>query len=614
MLKSTEIYLTKKKVTQEDWLNLIQAISNYQKKLSTWKLSILFHQNEIRYYITSSTPLPPTIHNLPTFLIKETSIKNFPPLKYSGIYIHPLTESHLELYQQLTVKKNKILVGIELKFYKLSKNKYISTETLYIKEKKLKKYKQLITAAPLLLNIDFENNNSFRYKGAPKYLDINKALSVLKNTMENSLFQLDTFPYLQGKFYLAHASYDFDKHSVILGSSGSGKSKFISLLIHNIKKDITSQQKHKVIVIDPHASLERDIGGLGTTIDFKTTEASIDLFMNQKKDVISSTELLLELLKSLLQDQYNSKVERVLRHSIYLLLLAENFSFQSLRKLILDAEYRISILKKLDAILPTSIVDFFLSDFNELKTQSHTTAISPIIAFIDEMDLLPAFDTQNIKNNLTSTIEDNFLTIFSLDRTKLGDKITKTISGLIMQQLLTLIEQYTFKEHLILIIDEVSLIDNPMLARFLSEARKYNLSLIIAGQYFNQITEKTKDAIFANVINYYIFRVSKLDATQLVDNFNMTIPLDNTKERKIKLLTELNNRDCIIRISANGNLLPAMKGTTLNFESIPRIIKKQKPKEPTPITTQNKKNFSTKLTTNVKDLLLATSSSRKVVK
>ena len=419
---------------------------------------------------------------------------------------------------------------------------------------------------------------------------------------------------MQGDFYLNQNNYNFDKHSVIFGSSGSGKSKFISLLINNIYRNNDLRTKYKVVVIDPHAALENDIGGVSKVIDFKSKFDSMDLFINKKEDVVASTELLLELLKSLIADQYNSKLERVLRHSIHVLLTNETFNFSSLRKLLLDLDYRNSLLKELKYELPVSVIDFFLSDFNELKTKSYGEAISPIIGFIDEMEMIPVFNGQNNVSNLKDTINDNFLTLFSLDRTKLGDKVTKTISGLIMQQLLTIIQSRDINEHIIFIVDEISVVENPIISRFLSEARKYNLSLILAGQYFEQISDDLKNAIFANVINYYIFRVSKLDANILVENFNMKIPLDDSKENKIKLLTGLNNRECIVRINSNGSLLPAFKAYNLDYHSIPRV-KKNIQENNCNDNDNNKEvsNFKIDDTVNLKNILITNSSCRKVV-
>ena len=230
--------------------------------------------------------------------------------------------------------------------------------------------------------------------------------------------------------------------------------------------------------------------------------------------------------------------------------------------------------------------------------------------------MIPVFNEKETQENLKDTICDNFLTLFSLDRTKLGDKVTKTISGLVMQQLLTIIGRREINEHIIFIVDEVAVVENPILSRFLSEARKYNLSLVLAGQYFSQISESLKESIFANVVNYYIFRVSKLDANILVDNFNMKIPLDDTRDRKIKLLTELNNRECIVRLDSNGILLPAFKGVTLNYTSIPRIkrtiINNNKINNPNNLN-KSKTNFSLNSNVSLKDILISNSTNKKGV-
>ena len=97
----------------------------------------------------------------------------------------------------------------------------------------------------------------------------------------------------------------------------------------------------------------------------------------------------------------------------------------------------------------------------------------------------------------------------------------------------------------------------------------------------------------------------------------MKIPLDDSRDRKIKLLTELNNRECIVRLDSNGVLLPAFKGITLDYTSIPRIKRT--------ITNNNnninnkdnsnksKTNFSLNSNVSLKDILISNSTSKKVV-
>lgn len=614
----SEIYLTKKHVSKDEWLELIRVISSYNGIFKKWKIIIKNEKNQIRYFVETKCSLPATINNLDSFLLKN--IEDFKTLKpsFPFLFISKFSNSIIDIMENFEIKNKGVLDTLEISFQKLYDDKIKAKSRFYVNQNGKKNEYKLLFFAPInLLSIDFELNKRYFYKSAPKYLDISKVVHLLNSDKSSSVLKIDTFPYLQGDFYLNQSSYSFDKHSIVIGSSGCGKSKFISLLIDNINKQNNLKQKYKIVVIDPHSSLENDIGGISTVIDFKSKEDSIDLFINNSDDIISSTELLLELFKSLISDQYNSKLERVLRHSIHILLTAGTFNFNNLRKVILDLEYRNTLIKKLKYDLPVSVIEFFLNDFNDLKTKSYGEAISPIIAFIDEMEMIPVFNEQLDTNNLYNTIHDNFLTLFSLDRTKLGDKVTKTISGLIMQQLLTIIQSRKINEHIIFIIDEVAVVENPILSRFLSEARKYNLSLILSGQYFNQISDSLKNSIFANVVNYYIFRVSKLDANILVDNFNMKIPLDDTRDKKIKLLTELNNRECIVRIDSNGMLLPAFKANTLNYVSIPRVRHLSNNTN----NVDNNQNISKKenkfkisSNVNLKDILISSSSSRKVVR
>src|SRR5699024_800832 len=126
---------------------------------------------------------------------------------------------------------------------------------------------------------------------------------------------------------------------------------------------------------------------------------------------------------------------------IYLLLFNQSFCFQNLRKLLLDLEYRNQLIQMKKCDLPSSVLDFFLIEFQEIKSKSYGEAISPIIGFLDEMELVPAFSYEGKQDDLKTTLEKESLTLFSLNRMKLGSHVTKTIAGLIMNQLFQLVQQ-----------------------------------------------------------------------------------------------------------------------------------------------------------------------------
>ena len=145
-------------------------------------------------------------------------------------------------------------------------------------------------------------------------------------------------------YYLPITCYDFDKHSFIIGASGSGKSKLITLLIDRINSNPNIKQNYRVIVIDPHASLENDLRDIegSKIIDFKNDEQTTELFAGAGTDVSAATELTGTLFKSLLADQFNPKLERVLRFTIYILMTAQTMSLDMLKRFLTDVELRTS--------------------------------------------------------------------------------------------------------------------------------------------------------------------------------------------------------------------------------------------------------------------------------
>lgn len=69
---TSEIYLTKKFISKEEWLELINTISNYNGFLRKWKIIITNDRNQIRYFVKTRCSLPATINNLNSFLLKPT--------------------------------------------------------------------------------------------------------------------------------------------------------------------------------------------------------------------------------------------------------------------------------------------------------------------------------------------------------------------------------------------------------------------------------------------------------------------------------------------------------------------------------------------------------------
>ena len=622
----TEIFLTQQFVEEQTWSKFLYSVSNLNGLLKKWKIYIYIENNTIRYFIKSSKKLPSIIQDFSEFILKkvedEENLFDEKSITNRWYIVTTKEKSILDIYDKSEVKNGKKLKFLEIDILPITKNYYRFRTYIFFENKYgyLIKRRAVFSVPYQLLSIDFSKYNRFFYKkDATKFLDIQKTIHILKDNKKDAFLKVNTFPYLIEDYYLHLNQYDFDKHSIIVGASGTGKSKLISTLVMNLSKNEEYKRKYKVVIIDPHAEIKNDIGGIENTkiLDFEKTKNSFNLFMRASKDLIVTTELILSLFQTLMADQYNSKLERVLRHSIYLLTKLNKMDFANLKKLLTEVEYKNELLKA-DNLLESTI-DFFSVEFNKLKTESYQEAFSPIISFIDEMELLPGLKSRGTERDLKDIIEENFLTIISLNQSKLGMNATKTIAGFTMQQILQLIQSYTYDEHIIFIIDEVALLENPILSRFLSESRKYNLSLILAQQYFNQISEILQKAIFSNMINYYIFRVSREDARILDGNIRMDIAVKNSFITRMKILTELKNRECIVRIGRQGKVYPAFQAKTLDFIPIPQKVLNQilttefdfESEEQKKIKEETDNIFSIDSNISLKDIMISQSPARK---
>lgn len=438
--------------------------------------------------------------------------------------------------------------------------------------------KRILSLPANLLAFDFAANPKYMRVKQPHYLNIQKALGALSSTKYSAIFEVDTFPYLPTNYYLTLDNYDFAMHSFIIGASGSGKSKLISLFIQKLFERPENYEKYRVVVIDPHASLEQDLEQVKgcNTIRFKGTDDGAELFAGAGTDISAATELTGTLFKSLLADQFSPKLERVLRFSLYVLMTGQVMTLDNLKRFLTDIDYREKLLKHVSGYVPDNITRFFGTDFNEMRTKYYNESISPVVALVEEMQLQPSLSQEfDDSLSLKRLIATNPLTVFSLNKVSMGDKVVKTIAGLLIQQIFLLAQSHSFNEKVILIIDEVSVVQNPALAQILAEARKYNLFVFLTQQYFGQIEKPLQEAIFTNVANYYVFRVSEEDARALEGNLTIELPKaavleekeigNKENELRVRILTSLNARECLVRMSANGNILPCIKARTCDL-------------------------------------------------
>lgn len=564
-----EIFLGSPQLSVEDWQHFCRQLAKLLGPFACSRLIVRLEEQTFHFYLTTYQPLSSGV-GLSSFLLKLEDNSKIPlaSLKTRGVFLGSVADGVLALASRL---KRKLCQFVALETSLHPQLPALSSATItYSRHTKLYRRHLALPDLAQILAVDFTRFPHYGYKKFPKYLSSESLLSFLSSSEnpDSAILKVDTFPFNATKCYLDFDTFDFNKHSLVLGSSGAGKSRFLSLFIDRIYRNYP--EKYRIILLDPHDALYRDLTTVESqkVINFSNSTQSLDLFWNPVENTGVATELLLELFRSLMQDTYNSRLERVLRFSIQLLLEHQKFSFCHLRDLLLDSAYRNQLLTL--PSLPSNISEFFLTDFNLLKTQSYDLAIAPIIAFLDEVGIVPALNLDVQLPNLRDTVVQNFLSIFSLNQLHLGNKMVQTIAGLLMQQIFLLAKSGDIAQELIVIIDEVAVVEHPILRNFLSELRKYHVAVVLAGQYFDQISPELQSAIFANVTNYYLFRTSRHDANILTNNLDLSLKNGDVDDAA-KFLAGLKLRECVARLSFGGKLYPAVKSQTLDFIPPPYI-------------------------------------------
>lgn len=609
MYQMYELFFADQPFDESSWSQFLKEFSSFYGH-RIWKLFLVFYHQEIHVFVLSKYYLDSQIRGVSGVSFRLSSFEIPEYFKNDAIYLWK-EEYWWNFFHKYQKKKKKIFL-FEVSFFAIQDKIYHRAFTYY-------RYKNFIYRSRLhFLNFskffDFSHSSFFIFSKTPKYLKVQKQLIPFSSSKTQAVCEINGFPYRMDSCYLHFSDYDFFKHSFIIGASGSGKSKFLCSFIQGIF-DSEYHTKYKFLVIDPHAALIHDIGGLSETkvIDFFHSSSSVNLLQGNAEDYVSNTELYLSLFQTLMKDKYNTKMERVLRYSIQLMLQIETFSFSVFRKLLLDSTFRFSLLQEHRFQLNDCVLNFFYQDYQELKSTSYGEAIAPILSFLDEMEMSPAFDQMADSLSLERTLEQNFLTLVSFNRIKLGDNVSKMLAGFVMLELLNIATSGKVKEPIIFIVDEVAVVENPILDRFLSEARKYGICLILVSQFFHQISSHLQESILANVINYYTFRISPLDAKLLESQLNLQLGEKDSFENRIQLLTTLKEREGIFRVSQKGKLLKGMQIKTLDFESVPYVEKSDCSFSQKSSNSSQIINFCNTSTVSLHDILVCTSASHREV-
>lgn len=335
---------------------------------------------------------------------------------------------------------------------------------------------------------------------------------------------------------------DRRRHTYVIGKSGVGKSV---LLAGMAIQDITNGEG--VCVIDPHGDLISDIISRippersGDVILFAPADMERPLALNllefDARYPEQKTFVINEMIK-IFDKLYDLKAtggpifEQYMRNAMLLVMSdpESGSTLMEIPKVLADPEFR---KMKLEKCQDPTVVDFWRQEAEKAGGEAALANVVPYVtskltSFISNDTMRPIIGQQKSSFNLRDIMDSRKILLVDLSKGLIGEMnahlLGMILVGKILMSALSRTDLPAEKRlDFYLYIDEFQNFTTDSVNSILSEARKYNLNLIMAHQYLGQLVKgqdtSVKNAVFGNVGTWLLFKIGSEDAETMAKEF-----------------------------------------------------------------------------------------------
>ena len=323
---------------------------------------------------------------------------------------------------------------------------------------------------------------------------------------------------------------DRERHMYVIGKTGMGKS---TLLANMAIQDIRNGEG--LAIIDPHGSLVEELldfipeERVKDVVYFAPFDLDQPLAFNVMEDVGYDkrhlvTSGLMATFKKIWQDAWSARMEYILTNTLLALLEYPGATLLGVNRMYTDKAYRKKVVEN---IKDPVVKDFWTKEFatyTDRYTQEATPAIQNKIGQFTSNPLIRNIIGQSKSSfDIRQMMDEKKILLVNLSKGRVGDVNMRLLGSMLTTRIflgamsradLSNAElKKTAKFYFY--VDEFQNFANETFSEILSEARKYNLNLIIAHQYVEQMEEEVRAAVFGNVGTTVAFRVGPFDAEVL---------------------------------------------------------------------------------------------------
>ena len=350
------------------------------------------------------------------------------------------------------------------------------------------------------------------------------------------------------------------QHGLIVGSSGTGKSKFIQILTAAIR------QKHPdahIVLVDPHGEFGKLMPN-AKIVDFVSNYVEPFDVGKSKSPLIA--QLVAQLITSTI-GQESKYAERVVFYSVHMLASIEQLTMENISLLLTDSSKRMEFTSQCQN---DEVKRFFDKEFQDIYMHHFNDAILPVTNFVGEYLLY--LGEKRKQEDLGATIAANPVTVVSFNPHFFSRNIIKFFAGSIINQMYIMAISEKFNKPTILIVDEFPTVESKVTKDIMAETRKFNLYMYASAQYLGQLSKPVLDSLISNARNIISFKVTKEDARLLSsmmeikveEFFKKHVSPSELEESKREMFVKLHTQECIIRLFDGDKYILPMKVKTVD--------------------------------------------------
>ncbi len=341
---------------------------------------------------------------------------------------------------------------------------------------------------------------------------------------------------------------DRTRHQYIIGKSGSGKS---ALLSWQSRQDIANGQG--VCIVDPHGDLIEDAlahvpkerAKDVVLFDPSDTERPLGLNMleattDEQKDRASldAMEIFIKLFGN---EIFGPRIQHYFRNGCLTLMDDEDegATLIDVPRLFVDDEFQRYKVAKCKNVVVRSFWENEIAKTGAREKEEMIPYFSAKFGpFVTNSTMRNIIGQPKSAFDIRQIMDEGKILLVNLSKGKIGD-VNAQLLGLIFVNKINMaamtrasipMEQ---RKRFYLYVDEFQNFITDAFASILSEARKYELALIMAHQYIGQLVDKTsaydsanskiRDAVFGNVGTIMSFKIGAEDAEYMAKEFAPTL-------------------------------------------------------------------------------------------